>query len=816
MGLKNIQNRKDFTKINEFFGGTTGGAGDKDGFANNAKLGDTYLGKLMDGIFGGIGKLWRKSKERFTINRLIAQLINELYRGIILFCFANEIDLSSGVDSTEGDEIEGDSGEDGFIGDDLEEEPDSEQEPERDLEADFGTEETEEIVDEPLDDDGELDDLSKYSREELLERINRLTEGINEDIKKIKDKEGQINLDGHMVHTGSYTVKEKEKRQALITRLKKEVIFLKKELVKSKAELIRLKEALKKLEDGENYKSKFGILKVACEKKYKFNPKMEHLPIEPTDFVDIDSMSVIGFSKKLSLLKYNSEYIKIGQPFSIVDNDGKIFQIITWDVDNSTNEVIYKTANSKLKRVKDTRLLPKNFPKLREPALECDDFLDKYISSYETMDEDRKEKMETIYMQYKVISEINKVRRVSMIQESIGYIDVVLESSVKLKTDDPKAGNTSLIKNTAIKSGVASVNVSDILTKKDKEKYSEKSDKFKIKIKNINLANIEKTIDKLQENDSTVKSKVASYVNPYNLKTIQISAEQLMGSNKDDKSNSLKLTWDKELAQTYAAFNGLMDMSKVDISGGGFGASIGSNDKVKKGTDKMTKDITTQIDTNKVMEKLPLEYDSSSYNKMKNGDFTYYSFTYPGKSKLYNTTLSPVSSVFKDFGLICVTSSFTDYENEQAISDAHFESTFISNRSDETSSDIVNVYFLFKHDQRFPSRNTPRLTKVFVLNEYIIGGVSHLSIKKINQGSKNIAINNSSVSNLNKNEYIFNIESVSLHKFKANEVDSIASQFNFVRSTDPKTNTDFRVGLTQPSFLTEDMNKYIKKLSEKL
>ena len=63
MELKNIHNRKEFVKIYELIGGTSGGVGDKDGFANNASLKDTLLGKLVNGIFRGIGWLWRKSKE---------------------------------------------------------------------------------------------------------------------------------------------------------------------------------------------------------------------------------------------------------------------------------------------------------------------------------------------------------------------------------------------------------------------------------------------------------------------------------------------------------------------------------------------------------------------------------------------------------------------------------------------------------------------------------------------------------------------------------------------------------------------------------
>jgi len=101
MKFKNIQSRKDFIKMNEIFGGTQGGVGSRDGFANNADLKDTYLGKLMNGLFKGLSWLWRKSKENFIINRLIAKLINELIRGVIVYCFIKKIDLQSGKISEE-------------------------------------------------------------------------------------------------------------------------------------------------------------------------------------------------------------------------------------------------------------------------------------------------------------------------------------------------------------------------------------------------------------------------------------------------------------------------------------------------------------------------------------------------------------------------------------------------------------------------------------------------------------------------------------------------------------------------------------------
>jgi hypothetical protein len=112
MRLKNIYTKREF--VNEILGGTSGGVGSNDGFANNAKLKDTVLGKLINGMFKGITWLWNKSKENYIINRLIARLTNEILRGVILYCFSKNMDLQTGKLREEenievGDDKEGDS-----------------------------------------------------------------------------------------------------------------------------------------------------------------------------------------------------------------------------------------------------------------------------------------------------------------------------------------------------------------------------------------------------------------------------------------------------------------------------------------------------------------------------------------------------------------------------------------------------------------------------------------------------------------------------------------------------------------------------------
>lgn len=93
MKLKNIYSRRDFKKVYENFGANEGGAGEHNGFANNLKWKETYLGMLVNGIFGKLGALLKKSGIFFTVNKLIAQYIKELLRGVIIFCFEKDINL---------------------------------------------------------------------------------------------------------------------------------------------------------------------------------------------------------------------------------------------------------------------------------------------------------------------------------------------------------------------------------------------------------------------------------------------------------------------------------------------------------------------------------------------------------------------------------------------------------------------------------------------------------------------------------------------------------------------------------------------------
>lgn len=144
MILKNIYKRKDFVKQYEFLGGNEGGTGSGNGFANNAALQETLLGQILDGMFKSISWLWRKSKENFVINRLKARLSNELLRGVILYCFENNINILTGkkIDSVEKGEGE-DKSQDQAVKTGQEEDQTDEQDSVQDQSVQAGQEEVE-------------------------------------------------------------------------------------------------------------------------------------------------------------------------------------------------------------------------------------------------------------------------------------------------------------------------------------------------------------------------------------------------------------------------------------------------------------------------------------------------------------------------------------------------------------------------------------------------------------------------------------------------------------------------------------------------
>lgn len=811
MELKNIHNKQDFLQVYELFGGSEGGAGTSDGFANNAKLKDTYLGALINGIFKGIGWLWRKSKENFIINRLNAQLINELMRGVILFCFENNIDLKTGKQANVEEKIK--------------ENPHKNAEDEDDVEKDH-----DEDVVEPV----------TLSKEELEKKIIEYSGNVKTCQNNISTTKNQIKKDE--TESNSLTnPKDIKIKQEKIDRLKKQLHEQEVDLKDNEEKLAKCRKDLSNISSPPpTPATSLNDIDKACKDKYDFIPTSENLPDNLPDFSDMGYISVPEYQEKMQddkkkTKKYKIKYIKIGDQFKIVNEDGKLENIKVYDVDTNSGKIIYIDSKSTNKEIYNSKLLNKDFPGYGEIKKTCLNFLNNHVSEYNSMTDEDKVRLETIFMQYKLIDELSKIQKSALTKESVEYLKLNEESigntvstnlasagTSKFKPDEPQAGKVSLDKSIGMKLAGDSATVGDILTIRDRKKYPEKKELFNIDIHDVNLAEIEKTIVQLEKNqpESDIKLKVSSYVNPYNLATIKIAADQLLASTPEKNNAALKLRWDKTISKTYAAFTLLMNISKVNIIKSDYGNEL-NNNKVDDKAGRLTETIGDQIEDAPVLNKLPLIEDEKikyvNYNKLSEGWWCYYSFKY---NKLYKTTIAPVSAAFnKGFGLAKFTSYFKTIDDVKKVIDIdeNFKKNFISLRTDDAASysdkDVVNVYMLFKKGQKFPNSNTPYPIKIFILNEFIKGGKSYLYLKKVGN-NPSVTINKNIVSSVSKNykDYIFNCSSQTVRNFKkGSEVEPWKKAFKF----EAPYKNDFRLNMDKLAFESDaDIMNYIQKLSD--
>lgn len=791
MKLKNIHNRKDYlNKLNEIigFGGTSGGVGDRDGFANNAKLKDTMLGGLINGIFKGIGWLWRKTKEKFVISKLKAQLINELMRGVILFCFDNNIDLKNGSipgeQKIKGEELgEGEEHEGGDVGEGKKE----------------------------------------LGLEELKIEIPKLEE-------EIKTLSGETITMENDIATGTYSDEEKAEKQKQLDEKKSQLSEKIKILDEYKEKLKNLEEAAAKTE--QQSKDPFFILQNATKTKYNFDPNGEN-PIESEpDEMNTDEYITVPYFKE-GFKNFDRNKILFNEDKFKIKKGGTIGNITITNIDKETNEAIYETD----KRVKIQELYPFTYPSLKAMSDKLEDFIKEYGDKYNTMSDEDKEKLEVIYMNRELINSMRnyskKIKSVEKVSESLITEENLIKSvgkkltqsagTAKFKPDEPAAGKVGLGKSISMKAGGVTATVGDILTSRDRKRFSEREDDFKMDIHDVDLAGIETTVDKLQKEqpDADVKLKVSTYVNPYNLKAIQLSADQLLAPIETEggtkTQENLKLRWNKEVAKINASFTNIMDIEKVNIAKSDYGDNLNN-----KRVEDRTKDLSDGIGDEKKAAKVVSDLSKSMNDKkisspdMKDGLWCYYNFTY---DKNYNTTIAPVGREFSNLILLNITSCFesVDVESKQVIEDSQFGKVFKSSRSDVGKvPKKINVYFLMKTGQKFPIQTDtkPRNTKIFVLNEYVYSdNTTEIFLKKKQAGCIRIPL----VDKVDKSNYIHTIKSVSINKFKLTIEDWLKVGFNFSKKAGPGFN-DFQK-LQVPPFIgkgKEDTLDRLKKLSELL
>ena len=864
MKLTNIHDRKEFLKLNELIGGQSGGVGEKDGFANNAKLKDTYLGALVNGIFKGVSWLWRKSKENFIINRLIAQLINELMRGVILFCFVNKINLETGETSTSAEAVKGetdDAAQQAAAGVNVVSASGTTSISVSPNPISGITAETQQLtVLNQNNEDVTIDCIytgatttglvtfgatghttvtvvhPEIATSPVVVDIEVFPVGTNlpppptpPTLSATTIASGTTTTASGTTTSGSTVSTPKGYKPRLVERIKavkdrKEYFIIEKEAESRIAYDTRRKNS---------YVNQIKIRETNLEKK-----------IVPKEKIPFYNSEIKRVREEISKIKvYNLAIEEAIETKRVELGIKKVDRFANFDIIKKDLPTFSPTSKTVLPELQTIGVVPYNridVSKIGNVESESYNFLKTYINEYEkTTDPNLKKKLQLIYMQYAIINYAKSVVKrkknesfsededYEFLYESSEYYEINEENlvrsvgkslgqsagTVKLKQDEPRAGKVGLAKSVGMKVAGISATVGNILTKRDRDRYEkDHKDEYKLNIHSVNLAGIENTVTTFQKSNPKVKTDVSSYVNPYSLKIIQLSAEKLFLSNSTATKNEavdnsqLKLRWEREVNKVYAGFTNLMDIDSIDITKSDFRSNLNSklNDKVD-GAVNRTK---FEIAYSKVDDDLPIDPKHYKIHQLEG----YYGIFYFQLGSSYMTSMAPVQSVP---GLFRITSSFTSINktSHTIVEDGDFKNKFFNSRL-PVNANKRNLYFLLQKDEKLPDTQPRKGPKMYVLTEVEVGGKVSLYIKQ--KGTDNILITDTFMKTFEPKLYAHTIElnKVSLFDRTKNALlDMWKPAFKYVESKGKFENTNFMINMGDPLFLSEpNMADHIKNL----
>jgi len=604
MKLKNIQTRKDFLRIDEAYG-------DDGGFSNNLSLQNTYLGKLLNGMFKSISWLWRKSKENFIINKLIGRMTNELLRGVILYCFANDINIAS-------DEV-------------TSEEKAKEPEKESDEQTDEETKEKEE--------------LKMLGASKVLLQLPSATPETKKSLQASIEEQNAEEIRKHAIAL-FISASDDDKKRALANMNNEQI-----------------QKFLSYLPD---------------EQKQKYLPKNEPKAL---------TSGTVSTSEPVE--------------FESIRKD------ITEDLKNPSPDLMKKIFGVKFN--KNSVKSIKNLEEYEKIINDMKSYLSKNISNYDKMKDPAKEKIRNIYMNYIISKDILNSVKSEKVSESL-----VAEKLVKAPMSDPRAGADPKAKTIKTK-----VKVKQILTKRDREKYKEHQDEMDMNISKINLAGIEKEIEKRGS-----QSEVSKFVNPENLKTVQMVADKMILPERTDlfkkaqvgeqsiEKQKLQSRWNKELSKMYASFSDMLDVSAVDIRKeyrNDLGTSISK--KVENEENRLRGNQNSNRTIDFMEDKGILDRKDCIFSDLE-GRFAIMDFNCKGKH--FAASISDVHAFSKNYGkvyLVKINNTFDSFDQMNENSNfKEFKKSFTI-YSDNQEKD---VYFLFNN----PSSSKVKASSILILNYY--------------------------------------------------------------------------------------------------
>jgi hypothetical protein len=509
-------------------------------------------------------------------------------------------------------------------------------------------------------------------------------------------------------------------------------------------------------------KDDFEKIKKDCVDNYQFDPKSDTIPTVLSASTVLSSSSVLSASTVLSAC-------------TVLPMDQIVSLLPDPDIETNSNA--------------------------------AHDFLEEYVDEYNIMSDEDKKKMQMIYMQYAIIKAAISTKY--HIDESLLY-----EAIAKISTGDSNAGSISMSKSISGK-----VTVSDILTQRDRDKYKDDKEQMDLDIKSVNLAEIEKTIQKLNNagtsESKNVKDEVASDVNIENLKVIQLTARELLqpresSDGKTDDKSSLKLKWDKKLSVVYAGFTNLMTIKLVDIRETDFQTKLDGDDKIIKKGKAGSAALGFQKKIGETIDSLGtlIEPEELSLSKLAGG-WTYYCFTYNGVG--YMSSMAPVAGTLtytKGYYLYMITRTFSKIDVPRHSidhTDTNFSKIFKAINigiAPVTTGYMKNVFFMVKKNAKFPTgRSDGRPNKTIILN-YItestgLNGKFYLCKPKDGKFNNCDELNNTLLTDPSFSiaNYTKLIETNSCHKFTNEVFPDWQTEFKLFNSGPKKCDFTYATGI---------------------
>lgn len=725
MKLNNLKTRKEFI-LNEDIAGGKGGVGGTPGFANNLLLQDTYLGILLDGMFRGISRLWRKSKENFVINKLLARLTNELLRGVILYCFANNINIGSAQAEAQAEAQTGDEQGEGQAEAQTGEE-DQEDQTKKGIALGQGKPEEEQQPKKALEPGKKPEEPKKVSKEEYIETGGNFIAALN----KFKTDE---TID--------------KKKQNLETGIKRNDAEVVKKYLVDLFMTIESDEVKKRILLNMSEEQRNNLLSYLPEEersKYNFGDQVQDAQyVQVTD--DEKTKGLPSGKSPKALSPHVNE-------FQAIKND------ITEDLVNPTRETIKKVFGFPFDPNRVANI--KNIEQYEQVVTNLYTYLKNNIDKYSKLKNvAQKEKMKLLYMNYEISKNIlSKIKQKQQAANESLNEDFVTAKPIS----DPRAGADPSAKKIS-----TNVTVGQLLTKRDREKYKEHADEMKLNLNDLNLAKIEKEVEKRKAQD-----EVSKFVNPENLKTIQLTADQLFlphrpglykkaeVGEKSVEKQKLQNNWNKELSKVYASFSNLMTVSNVDIRKD-YMNNLNNDPKINKNAkndaEKFGKEKKIATVYNELENKDILEKKQVTITDLKKGQFGFISFigynSNKSKSDIFFAVINKVIRIGSNYDLLRVATTFREVDVENGVYENNFDVFKKYYTYDGGDKDHIEYYILSKNLNIGRDKN--RTNYIVILNYNTT--TKELSVLKKDQGDTVILPVKITDSIEKKERYSFKIE----------------------------------------------------------